>query len=206
MSLLRCVALSIALLAPALAPAQSPGASASAAEGTVLARVSVEGMKYVENIAVRVRRVGAKEDAFRLTGWSRGHDGFWSRYYEEDEKGSLDSRQAAGGEYEIHGFAASAGGWGGGRTFSAADRFSLRFKVEPGKAVYLGNVHLRFHGDEGISPDAAGRPGLIWMFLEGQKDLPFSVMVRDTREQDLAELPKGLSRDRVEIRLLQPPK
>lgn len=178
-------------------------ALAQEGQATVLARVSVEGIQYLESFSLRVRRGGTREDAFMLTGWSRSHDGFWDRYYEEGEKGSLASQAAAPGEYEIHGFHARAGGWGGMRSFSAEDKLSYRFKVEAGKPLYLGNVHFRFQGDRGITNEPA--PGLLWIILDGEKQLPFEVVLRDTQKADFEQLPKGIAPESVQVRLLQAP-
>jgi hypothetical protein len=43
--------------------------------GTVIARVSIQGFKFVNNYSVLVRRAGATENAFSLQGWSMASDG-----------------------------------------------------------------------------------------------------------------------------------
>lgn len=159
-------------------------------KGTVIARVSIQGIKYVNHHAFLVRRVGANEDAFWLPGWSMQSDGYWSRYHDDIEKGELTVLSVPAGEYEIHGWNIGASGWGGLRTSKGENKFSYRFRVEPGKAVYLGNIHMAATGDSGIAFQSA-------TFTQ-------KTIVRDLHVRDLAELPKvapGLAPDRVEVRL-----
>ena len=72
---------------------------------------------------------------------------------------------------------------------------AYRFRVEAGRAVYLGNVHVAVTGDAGITPAA---------FTTAKYKATSSV--RDTRARDFAELPKlapGLAPERIEVRLLR---
>lgn len=160
--------------------------------GTVIARVSIQGFKYVNNYSVLVRRVGTADNAFSMQGWSMGSDGYWARYYDDIERGELVVMNVPAGEYELHGWWIGASGWGGVRTSNAPNRVSHRFRVEAGKAVYLGHIHLEVAGDSGMTP-AAFQSGTYKARL----------VVRDSRARDLAQLPSGLSADRVEVRLLR---
>jgi hypothetical protein len=66
------------------------------------------------------------------------------------------------------------------------------FRVDPGKAVYLGHIHLDVSADSGITPAA---------FEKGS--CRARLLIRDNRAKDLARLPAGLTPERVEVRLLR---
>jgi hypothetical protein len=96
------------------------------------------------------------------------------------------------GEYELHGWYIGASGWGGICTSNSPNRVSHRFRVDPGKAVYLGNIHLDVSADSGITPAA---------FQSGSYRA--RLVIRDNRAKDLAQLPAGLTPEHVEVRLLR---
>lgn len=174
------------------APAQPP------ANGTVLVRPSVEGLKYVNKYLLKARPAGGGE-AIEFQSWGWGSDGYWSRYYEESEKGELVSLSLPAGDYEFFNFLATAGAWGGTRTVWSSKDFSYRFRVNPGEAVYVGNLHVRFLGDKGVvSP--------WYVVVDSERRMGLDISVRDARERDLADAAKRepeLARDRVQVRLLR---
>jgi hypothetical protein len=160
--------------------------------GTIIARVSIQGFKFVNNYSVLVRRAGATENAFSLQGWSMASDGYWTRYYDDIERGELAVMTVPAGEYELHDWYIAASGWGGIRTSNRPNRVSHHFRVDPGKAVYLGHIHLDVSADSGITPAA---------FEKGSYRA--RLLIRDNRAKDLAQLPAGLTPERVEVRLLR---
>ena len=187
--------LMIALLQGCAAGGAVRGVATEPDKGTIVVRPTFEGFKYVNNYSLLVRKVGAQEEAFSLGSWSMASEGYWTRYYDDIERGELVVMSVAAGDYEIHGWWIGASGWGGLRTSVAKDRLSYRFRVEPGKVVYLGNVHVTVTGDAGITPAA---------FTTAKYKATSSV--RDTRARDFAELPKlapGLAPERIEVRLLR---
>lgn len=197
----RCFALTFVLILASLEGCASTGAArgaASAAEpdnGTIIVRPTFQGFKYVSAYSLLVRKAGTKEDGFPLKSWSVASDGYWARYYDDIERGELVALSIPAGEYEIHGWSIIAGGWGGLRTSTAKDRLAYRFRVEAGKAVYLGNLHVAMTADTGITPAA---------FTVSKYQATSSV--RDMRARDFAELPAlelGIVQERVEVRLLR---
>lgn len=175
-----------------------PGARAQpAAEGTVLIRVSLEGLKYVNKFVAEARPAGGG-DTVDLQGWGFPSDGYWSRYYEDGEKGQLVVAKLPAGDYELFSFYAAASAWGGTRTVRPAKPISHRFRVEAGEAVYLGNLHVRFTGDTGVvSPQYV---------VVDDKRIGVDVRLRDSRERDLAEAvgrDPDLAPERVRVRLLK---
>jgi hypothetical protein len=187
--------LMIALLQGCATGGAVRGVATEPDKGTIVVRPTFAGFKYVNNYSLLVRKVGSQEEAFSLGSWSMASEGYWTRYYDDIERGELVVMSVPAGEYEIHGWWIGASGWGGLRHSVAKDRLSYRFRVEPGKAIYLGNVHVAVTGDTGITPAA---------FTTAKYKATSSV--RDTRARDFAELPKlapGLAPERVEVRLLR---
>lgn len=197
----RCFALAFVLMLALLQGCASAGAVrgvASAAEpdkGTIIVRPTIQGFKYMHAYSLLVRKAGTQEDGLSLNSWSMASDGYWTRYYDDIERGELVVMPMPAGEYAIHGWSIGASGWGGQRISIAKDRLSYRFRVEPGKVVYLGNLHLVVTGDTGMTPAQFTTAKYQW-----------TSHVRDTRARDFAELPQlapGLAPERVEIRLLR---
>ena len=163
-------------------------------KGPIVIRPTIQGFKYVNAYSLLARKAGSAED-ITLNSWNMTSDGYWTRYNDDIERGELVVMSLPAGEYEIHGWVIGASGWGGLRHSIVKDRLKLRFRVEPGKVVYLGNVHLAVSGDSGMTPAA---------FTTSQ--YKSAARVRDNRAADLAELGKhapGLTPERVEVRLLR---
>ena len=190
------------LVAGCMATGGKAVAEMSEGKGVALLRVSVEGLKYVQSFGVLVRAAGTTDLPMQFRGWHPLHEEYWSRFYEDTEKGQLVAVSLPPGEYEIFGIEGEAGAWGGSRRASLKG-FSARFRVDAGKAVYLGNVHVRFYGDAGTLPPHVRVKGYV--LPVGSSTLPLDIEMRDTRQRDFAELPKrapGLAKEQIEVRLL----
>lgn len=184
--------------------ASSPtGSTVESGMGTVVARVSLEGLKYVTAFTVVSRPAGSgakPSEGTSFIGWNMGSDGWFTRSYDAEEKGQMVAVQLPAGEHEFFSYFLVAQDWGGVQsTYTPTQPFAFRFRVEPGKAVYVGNFHVQFLGERKAAVD------------KGESDMPmgskrFAIKrtVRDTRARDFADLPKRyptLDPQRIEVSL-----
>lgn len=172
-------------------------------KGLLLIRVSCEGLKYITVCGMPVRRAGTTDLPMSLRGWYPMHEEYWSRFYDESEKGQLIAVSLPAAEYEIFGVQAEASAWGGMRSASVKG-FSTRFRVDAGRAVYVGNINAHFYNDTGRLPPHVRLRG--WVLPTGSTQLPLDIELRDTRKRDFAELPKrapGLAESQIDVRLLR---
>ena len=173
-------------------------------KGLLLARVSTQGLKYVTGFGILIRPVGGQQQAaIQLNGWTVLHPQYWDLFHHDDaEKGSFLALSLEPGEYEVHGLQAQTSGWGSMRSVSL-DGLDARFRVEPGRATYVGNIHATFY-DRGTPPPHVRVKGFV--LPTGTSRIPVGIQFRDTRGRDFAELEKaapGLSREQVQVRLLR---
>lgn len=204
---LRLGSLLLILAALNLAGCAATGGAAVAemgrGKGVLLARVSTQGLKYVTGFGILIRPVGGQQQAaIQLNGWTVLHPRYWELFYQDDaEKGSFLALSLQPGEYEIHGLQAQTSGWGTMRSVTL-DGLDARFRVEPGKATYVGNIHATFY-DRGAPPPHVRVKGFV--LPTGTSRIPVGIQFRDTRNRDFTELEKaapGLSREQVRVRLL----
>ena len=196
-----CVAL---MLTGCAATGGAAVAEMSRGKGMVVVRVSTLGLKYVTAFGILVRPVGKESEGFVINGWTVLHPQYWDIFYQEVEKGSLMAVALEPGEWELHGVNANTSTWGGVMRSARLEGLTARFRVEPGKAVYLGNVHATFYGDRGLPPPHVRVKGFI--LPTGSTRIPIGIEFRDTRARDFAELPQvapGLDAARLEVRLLR---
>jgi hypothetical protein len=169
----------------------------TAGKTLVLLRVSAKGLKYLQGFSVLARPLWGGEPV-QISGWGASSEGYWSSYYDDIEKGSLVAISLPPGDYEFFTFAASAGGWGGGRMVSPVKAFGLPFRVEKGESVYLGQLMLDFKGDTGVT---FGSVGMIT--VDG---ISFRLVLQDTRARDFKEIAArlpNLELNRLKVRLLK---
>ena len=108
---------------------------------------------------------------------------------DENPCGRLAVIELTPGEYEFYSWRGDTGGGPGSVTFSVKSvrDFSKRFKVLPGKAVYLGNIHFS------IERSLIGRSS-------------YRMLITDRRDRDLTLLYSkhpSIAPDRVVISLLE---
>jgi hypothetical protein len=179
---------------PSVPAAVGADAGLPAGHGTVVLRASLQGLKFLNHFQVLLRPVGGGAPV-SLQAWGASSTGYWSRYYDDDAKGGLLTVALPKGEYEVFGFNALSGAWGGLRSVQSGTPFGKRFRVDEGEVRYIGHVAVVVRGDRGVLPSAGGA-----------MQLPTQVQVRDESAQDLKDIGQllpGLSASRVRVGLAQ---
>jgi hypothetical protein len=145
--------------------------------GVAVVSLTVSGLPSSMNLFFNLRGVDNIYDnsvpAFDFFASSDWRCPLFGSATEDAPCGRLAIIELQQGEYEFYSWGAHSGGpVGFSASASPTDRFSKRFKVLAGKAVYLGNIHLAVSFDS---------PKFALLSVR----YPYRIKVSDMRQRDL---------------------
>jgi hypothetical protein len=158
--------------------------------GVVGVSFSSTGIPYLESLLFYYVAAGGSEE-WAVQAYPADFSQYWGEYYSEDAREGLAVMELPAGAYEFTRWSATAGGWLGGREISPLEPISVRFSVEPGKVLYLGNLYLQSMNVGKVTVDGAITQHVISVRDRGSADL----------EAIRSSLPPELH-DHMEVRLM----